>query len=487
MLPHFFRRYDFLVDRYFVFDNGSSDGSLHLLEEHPRVTVEHFDVAGDSFVEEERRLSDTMWQQSRGKADWVIVLDIDEFVYRPDLIAYLRGCTDSHITALRGIGYEMVSDMFPEDDRPLTQSVVLGIRSAGHDKLCVFNPDAVIHSGFGTGRHTAQPEGGVSWPTRPEILLLHYKQLGVEYPLRRSAELRLGLRQGDLEQGWGRQYLWSPAEIAARWSRLRAAAGPVPGLGGLRHLEPAYYDEEHVVAESALFDTAWYLDAYPDIPASGADPLSHFCIHGWREGRQPNFYFDPSWYRENHAEAKQADCNPLIHYIRSGERRGAKPSPHFDPQWYRRQYKLGDGQSPLQHYLQHRAGGGVSPLPDFDAQKFCREHPATDGAARDPFEEHWKLTRMPQADPPSQETIPPFHAVLAKLGVDPRNAGIATVDLAAVLDLLKGFVSTVAVDEEGYRRAYPDVAQAIEAGQVSSAHSHFIESGYFEGRSPCPE
>ena len=37
-----------------------------------------------------------------------------------------------------------------------------------------------------------------------------------------------------------------------------------------------------------------------------------------------------------------------------------------------------------------------------------------------------------------------------------------------------------------YRRAYPDVAAAIDSGSFESARQHYIEHGYFEGRSPCP-
>src|ERR1700674_2634594 len=110
MLPHFFRHYDPIVDRDFIFDNGSTDDSLDILDAHDRVTVRHFDVTGDSFVDVERRMSDTVWRQSRGMAEWVIVIDIDEFIYHPDLKAYLQRCALSGITTLRGIGYEMVSD-----------------------------------------------------------------------------------------------------------------------------------------------------------------------------------------------------------------------------------------------------------------------------------------------------------------------------------------------------------------------------------------
>jgi len=36
------------------------------------------------------------------------------------------------------------------------------------------------------------------------------------------------------------------------------------------------------------FDTAWYLQKYPDVAESGMDPFRHFIIHGRKEGRLPN-------------------------------------------------------------------------------------------------------------------------------------------------------------------------------------------------------
>ena len=32
--------------------------------------------------------------------------------------------------------------------------------------------------------------------------------------------------------------------------------------------------------------------------------------------------------------------------------------------------------------------------------------------------------------------------------------------------------------------SYPDVADGIEAGHITSAHEHFISNGYAEGRLP---
>jgi Glycosyl transferase family 2 len=404
MLPFFFRHYDDIVDRYFVFDNGSTDGSLTLLEQHRRVEISHFDVPGDSFVEEERRLADTIWRNS--DADWVIITEIDEHIYHPHLTEYLRRCTDQGVTAIRSIGYEMVADYFPSGTQPLVEQVTIGARSLPHDRLCIFNPRELRETNFGLGRHTAEPAGRVVWPAYREVLLLHYKGLGISYLITRSAELRLGLRERDLAEGWGVHYTWSPAEIAAKWQAVTAKAGPVPGLGILRHIEPAkYFEEERIVEQSGLFDGDWYLAAYPDVqatlcaPVIRADALSHYCAHGWREGRQPNFYFNPEWYCTNYPELRTAGRNPLFDYVELGEKEGTRPSPLFDTNWYRAQHGLGIGESPLSHYLMRRMSGLVSPLPDFDVREYCQSHPEILTRDEDPFENYSKRKRKSRPQP----------------------------------------------------------------------------------------
>jgi hypothetical protein len=43
---------------------------------------------------------------------------------------------------------------------------------------------------------------------------------------------------------------------------------------------------------------------------------------------------------------------------------------------------------------------------------------------------------------------------------------------------------SVAVNEEWYKLHYSDVSAAIEAGEIASAHQHYNKTGYFEGRVP---
>ncbi len=402
MLPHFFRHYDRLVDRYFVFDNGSTDQSIPMLQGHGKVELSHFEVTGDSFVAEESHLADTVWQGS--EADWVIVTDIDEHLYHPDSLGYLRRCKDRNITAIRSIGYEMVSGYFPAGPERLFESVTTGRRSAGHDRLCIFDPRALTATNFGPGRHVARPEGRVVWPDYPEILLLHYKNLGVDYLIARSAELKLGLRPRDIAQGWGFHYSWSAEQITAAWRKAKDASGPVPGLGALKHIEPAkYFEEEYVIGCSGLMDEAWYLSENPDVRAAGSAPLPHFCIHGWKEGRNPNFYFDPTWYRANYPDHQSGARNPLYDYIVRGEKADAWPSPRFNTGWYRAQHGLTYEESPLRHYLQRRKSGLVSPLPEFDVTAYYQRHPYLLADAWDPFESHFRraVQKQPAQPPPA--------------------------------------------------------------------------------------
>jgi hypothetical protein len=387
MLPFFFRHYDRFVDHYFIYDNGSTDETLAILAQRDNVTVTHFDTPGDSFVAEELRLSETMWQASRGAADFVFVLDLDEHVYRPDLLEYLKECRAKGITAIHAIGYDMVADGFPQTRGALHESVTLGVRSTGFDKLCVFNPDAIESSNFGPGRHTAEPAGRVVWPERVEILMLHFKQMGVDYPIARSAELRKGLGEGDITQKWGDHYSWSPAVIARAWARMREDATTVPGLGAYASVQPGDYDEEFVIRASGLVAEEWYLDRYPDVREAQNDPITHFCSHGWREGRLPNFYFDCDWYRETYPSSNIEPKNPLIHYIHFERTENLLPSTRFDSGWYRREYGLGDDENPLRHYLQNAASGRFAPVPDFDVRAYCRRHPAKKRRRVDPFED----------------------------------------------------------------------------------------------------
>lgn len=487
LLPHFFRCYDRWVDEYHVWDNGSIDGSLALLQDHPKVRLHRYEIDGDSVVDSERRMFDRIWQDSRGLADWVILVNIDEHLHHPDLVGHLEACAAEGVTALRAIGYEMLADAVPpaDDPTPLFERITQGVRSSGLDRLCIFSPSALTATRFSPGQHHAWPEGHVVWPLSPEVLLLRFRLLGDDYLIERTQELAGGLRPGDLEHGWAEHLQWTPEQLLQHSAELRARILTVPGLGELADLAPqAWRGDEKIVDESGLLDVEWYLSTYADVLARQMDPLTHFCFHGWQEGRQPNPYFDTQWYARTYADEIAEGQNPLVHYIRRGERENAWPSPHFDPEWYRDRHALPEDESPLRHYLLRRFEGEVSPVPNFDPAEYLAEHPNLAGQSQDLYLH--ALRPAEAAAPAGNAAAPPDLATVLALAGGDLGAGVwpATVSWPDLSAVLRRFLPWLPFDEAWYLETYPDVAEAVAAGQLVSAHAHFIEHGFFENRHP---
>ena len=226
MLPFFFRHYDAIVDRYLIYDDGSTDGTLETLAGRPKVEVRARPPYPDpaSSVRSSRELMEHMWKESRGRADWVIVTDIDEHLHHPDLKSYLARLRRMGVTLVPALGFQMLSTDFPSPDRLLCRDVTSGAPEGMMNKLSLFSPDAIGETGFENGRHGASPVGTVLLPPTDEILLLHYKYLGLEETQQRHESYRLRLRQADLDHGWGHKYLWSREELERDWRELEQRA-----------------------------------------------------------------------------------------------------------------------------------------------------------------------------------------------------------------------------------------------------------------------
>ena len=95
----------------------------------------------------------------------------------------------------------------------------------------------------------------------------------------------------------------------------------VLGRAELRHANPKrgkrIEAEVEAILASGLFDADYYLATYPDIQPP-IDPVRHYCMHGWREGRNPSEEFDTRYYVEANRDIKEAGINPLLHYIKHG-------------------------------------------------------------------------------------------------------------------------------------------------------------------------
>lgn len=121
-------------------------------------------------------------------------------------------------------------------------------------------------------------------------------------------------------------------EMQARQLQPRCRPRPLPRpLRAVLRLVPPLRRawQARIVARSGLFDAEWYLAQYPDVTASGADPLRHFLRHGGLEGRSPGPDFDTAHYRRLYPDVVAAGINPLVHYLTAGWDEGRSTHPHM--------------------------------------------------------------------------------------------------------------------------------------------------------------
>jgi GT2 family glycosyltransferase/glycosyltransferase involved in cell wall biosynthesis len=110
-------------------------------------------------------------------------------------------------------------------------------------------------------------------------------------------------------------------------------------------------------ALAGFFDPDWYRSRYPDIVASGNDPLHHFFHHGAAESRDPNRFFDSAWYLAHYPDVASSGQLPLLHYLQMGAAELRNPHPRFDAAYYVGQHPEA-AANPLLYHLRFGASRG---------------------------------------------------------------------------------------------------------------------------------
>jgi hypothetical protein len=199
-----FMHYDTFVDHYYIFDNFSDDGTQALLAAHSNVTVKRYDTGNKFDDTVHQQLKNCIWKHSRGKADYVIVIDADEFIYHKNIAVFLQ--QNKKYSIFRPAGYNMVSRSFPDRDTSLTVTVKTGVRNDKYSKMALFDPYRIVNINYLPGAHEAYPEGIVTVGQSDELKLLHYKNLGTEYVLQRVAAYRHRLSVQNRSMNYGTEY-----------------------------------------------------------------------------------------------------------------------------------------------------------------------------------------------------------------------------------------------------------------------------------------
>lgn len=94
-------------------------------------------------------------------------------------------------------------------------------------------------------------------------------------------------------------------------------------------------------------------------------------------------------------------------------------------------------------------------------------------------------------DPKSSKSsyVPPFRVIQEAMKLEKRDLdsdGKISISVVLFKHLMAFAISQAFFDERWYLETYPDVDAAVQRGDESSALSHYMFTGYYEGRSPGP-
>lgn len=251
ILPHFLRHYRD-CQKITVFDHYSDDSSGEILARQSHVEVKK--VGPDGVLTQDLLLQfkNHAWKQSRGRADYVIVCDTDEFLYHPNLGQLLARMKQQGATIMLPQGFQMLGQGALKPSDNILTSISQGYRDHIYDKCVLFDPNEVDEINFRVGAHICDPIGKIKYFREPGLALLHYRYLSAEYAFRRNQLILERKNQQDKDRGFSRHQMRSLTEIKSRFSYYQNNSVNVHSLFAQEMRSSAPDDLEHATKAALI-------------------------------------------------------------------------------------------------------------------------------------------------------------------------------------------------------------------------------------------
>ena len=188
------------VDRVYVYDNFSNDGSYEFLKQYDWIDVIRYD--SDNKLNDYKLLDikNNEWKKSRNVADYVIVCDLDECIYTENLKEVLTSLKESGVVGIIPNMYNLISLDFPEyNSNVLMHDIVddyyfdmwedfepgkYGMKR----KLNIFNPIKIKESNYKVGCYEYTPEFDGKIINTDDIRCYHLHDIGLYRKINRYKE-----------------------------------------------------------------------------------------------------------------------------------------------------------------------------------------------------------------------------------------------------------------------------------------------------------
>jgi glycosyltransferase involved in cell wall biosynthesis len=222
ILPYFLKHYSQYVNKIVVYNNESTDNSIQILNDWKDCEIEIKDFNTNNHYDEQSLmdLKNNCWKG--GDSDYVIVCDMDELLYHPDLIGFIK--KQPFTDYFTPNGYHMVSDEIPTD---YTKQIYEIIQNGSYDhnycKNILFKRENIIDTNYAPGAHQSHFQGTKSLINCnvEDLKLLHYKWLSPEYVADKHIHYGQRRSQHSKTRGWGSHYGLSRKSILQDFSNLK--------------------------------------------------------------------------------------------------------------------------------------------------------------------------------------------------------------------------------------------------------------------------
>jgi glycosyltransferase involved in cell wall biosynthesis len=214
LMPHFLKHYGEFADKIYLYDNGSTDETLQIIKECPQANVKQFNTNNKIRDDAYLVIKNHCWKNSN--ADYVIIVDTDEFLYHPDIRSYLKEY--SHYDVFAPSYWDMIVNHIPQSDEILTETAKRGLRQPRSPKMVIFKPKIEAINYF-PGCHAAQP-ATQKLLRNNELKTLHYRYFTADHLVERFKVYSKRLSNFNKLHKLGYHYLTPEAKLRKKFAFL---------------------------------------------------------------------------------------------------------------------------------------------------------------------------------------------------------------------------------------------------------------------------
>ncbi len=209
-LPFFLDYYSSFVNKIVIYDNYSDDNSEKIIRQFKNTEIIKYDSKGEIDDLLYLEIKNNAWKKSRGKADFVIVCDLDEILYAEEIETEISKLIENKYTIIKPFGYSMFNEVLPEFIKgiKITDIIKTGVPDdRWYSKSILFNPNKILEVNYFKGCHNCRPKGKVKFYKSENFKLLHYKFIDIEYVVNRKKSYALRLSKNNIKNNYGNHYL----------------------------------------------------------------------------------------------------------------------------------------------------------------------------------------------------------------------------------------------------------------------------------------